>query len=120
MQSAKDYGLPLMALLGALKCQMDFKLPAIGGKDSMSGTYKDLNVPPMLMAVGVTMVKANHVISPEFKEDGKNLFSVFLCCLIAKQILGNSLFLREIFFNKRSNILFAFAGGSCDPDLSNK
>ena len=95
MQSAKDYGLPLMALLGALKCQMDFKLPAIGGKDSMSGTYKDLNVPPMLMAFGVTMVKANHVISPEFKEDGNYVY-LFLNKEDDKHILDTK-YLMEIY-----------------------
>lgn len=76
MNNASDFGLPLQALLGALEMQMAFRLPSIGGKDSMSGTYKDISVPPMLMSFGVTMVDANDVISPEFKNEGNYLYLI--------------------------------------------
>ncbi len=74
MGAAESWGKPLAALLGALKMQCDLKLPSIGGKDSMSGTFHDINVPPMLMAFGVTTVDARAVISPEFKAAGNNIY----------------------------------------------
>ncbi|MFI3306096.1 MAG: phosphoribosylformylglycinamidine synthase subunit PurQ, partial [Rikenellaceae bacterium] len=74
MGSSESWGKPLAALLGALKMQCDLKLPSIGGKDSMSGTFHDINVPPMLMAFGVTTVDARSVISPEFKAAGSYLY----------------------------------------------
>ena len=76
MTDAKSWGKPLAALLGALKMQVELGLPSIGGKDSMSGTFRDINVPPMLMAFGITTVDARNVISPEFKEAGHNIYVV--------------------------------------------
>lgn len=70
------WGKPTAALLGALQMQRDFGLPAIGGKDSMSGTFHDINVPPMLMAFAVSMVDAREVISTEFKEAGSNVYII--------------------------------------------
>lgn len=71
MNSPEAWGLPAAALLGAVKMQRDLKLPAIGGKDSMSGTFEDINVPPTLIAFGITMVNANNVLSTDFvKESG--------------------------------------------------
>ncbi|HAA37321.1 MAG TPA: phosphoribosylformylglycinamidine synthase [Firmicutes bacterium] len=64
----KKWGKPFSALLGAHYAQMQLGIPAIGGKDSMSGTFKDLNVPPTLVAFAVTAVDVNKVISPEFKQ----------------------------------------------------
>nr|WP_320132824.1 phosphoribosylformylglycinamidine synthase [uncultured Holophaga sp.] len=61
------WGAPLAALLGALEAELALGTPAIGGKDSMSGTFKDLDVPPTLVAFAVDVVKADQVISPEFK-----------------------------------------------------
>ncbi len=72
----KSWGKPLAALLGALKMQEELKLPSIGGKDSMSGTFGSLNVPPMLMAFGITTVDAGRVISPEFKQAGDYVYMV--------------------------------------------
>ncbi|MBQ9476807.1 MAG: phosphoribosylformylglycinamidine synthase [Bacteroidales bacterium] len=69
-----SWGKPLSALLGALKMQLDLGLPSIGGKDSMSGTFEHINVPPTLIAFGITPVNANHVISPEFKWEGHELY----------------------------------------------
>ena len=70
------YGKPLSALLGALKMQVALGLPSIGGKDSMSGTFEHISVPPTLIAFGITTVKADTVISPEFKQAGHALYLV--------------------------------------------
>ncbi len=75
-RDGKSWGKPLSALLGALKMQVELGLPSIGGKDSMSGTFRDINVPPMLMAFGITTVKASTVISPEFKKSGNNIYII--------------------------------------------
>ena len=76
MNSETSWGKPLSALLGALKMQVELGLPSIGGKDSMSGTFQDINVPPMLMAFGITTVDARTVISPEFKAAGNKLYLI--------------------------------------------
>lgn len=68
------WGKPLSALLGALKAQRELGIPAIGGKDSMSGSFKDLDVPPTLVSFAVTTTDADAVISPEFKRAGSVLF----------------------------------------------
>ena len=67
------WGKPFSALLGAYKAQKDFGLPAIGGKDSMSGTFKEIDVPPTLVSFAVDTVDVTNVISPEFKETDSNL-----------------------------------------------
>ncbi|MBU5485517.1 phosphoribosylformylglycinamidine synthase [Clostridium sp. MSJ-11] len=67
---AEKWGKPFTALLGALKVQREFKIAAIGGKDSMSGTFKDLDVPPTLVSFGVSTLDIKNAISPEFKETG--------------------------------------------------
>ncbi len=76
MSSKLAWGKPLAALLGALKMQIELELPSIGGKDSMSGTFNDISVPPMLMAFGITTVDANNVISPELKKNGNKLYLI--------------------------------------------
>ncbi len=76
MSDAKSWGKPLSALLGALKMQESFGLPSIGGKDSMSGTFGNINVPPMLMSFGITTMDARGVISPEFKKGGDRIYLV--------------------------------------------
>ena len=78
-----SWGKPLGALLGALKMQRTLGLPSIGGKDSMSGTFEHINVPPTLIAFGITTVDASQVISPEFKWEGNRLY------LIRHTPLGN-------------------------------
>ena len=75
-KDAKSWGKPLSALLGALKMQVELGLPSIGGKDSMSGTFQDINVPPMLMAFGITTVDANNIISTDLKEAGNKLYII--------------------------------------------
>ncbi|MBD5370277.1 MAG: phosphoribosylformylglycinamidine synthase [Bacteroides sp.] len=76
MASELAWGKPLAALLGTLRMQVEFGLPSIGGKDSMSGTFADINVPPTLIAFGVGAVDARRVISPEFKQGGDYLYLV--------------------------------------------
>ena len=68
------WGKPLSALLGALRMQVALGLPSIGGKDSMSGTFEDIHVPPTLIAFGITPVRASRVISPEFKKAGHAIY----------------------------------------------
>ena len=63
----KKWGKPFAALLGALRAQHEMGIPAIGGKDSMSGTFEHLNVPPTLVAFAVATMHADEVLSPEFK-----------------------------------------------------
>ena len=66
----KRWGQPLAALLGAFQAQLDYGVAAIGGKDSMSGTFETLDVPPTLVSFAVTTEKIPHIISPEFKGAG--------------------------------------------------
>ena len=73
MKDAKRWGKPLSALLGAFKAQMDLGIAAIGGKDSMSGSFEKLDVPPTLISFAVTTDKVGNVISPEFKKAGSKV-----------------------------------------------
>ncbi len=70
----KKWGKPLAALLGAFKAQKEFGICAIGGKDSMSGSFENLNVPPTLVSFAVTTAKTKDIISPEFKNAGNNVY----------------------------------------------
>ncbi|MDD6145554.1 MAG: phosphoribosylformylglycinamidine synthase [Oscillospiraceae bacterium] len=72
----KRWGKPLSALLGAFKVQKDLKVAAIGGKDSMSGTFENLDVPPTLVSFAVTTDKTSHIVSPEFKKAGHKLIQL--------------------------------------------
>ncbi len=71
---------PFAALLGAYDAQMKFGLPSIGGKDSMSGTFNDIDVPPTLVSFAVDIAKSGHIITPELKKAGSSL----ICFEIAK------------------------------------
>ncbi len=64
----KKWGKPFAALLGALEAQLDLEVGAIGGKDSMSGTFENLHVPPTLVSFAVTTESVDNILSPEFKE----------------------------------------------------
>ncbi len=68
------WGKPFSALLGALDAQLDYGAAAIGGKDSMSGSFLDLDVPPTLISFAIAPVKASDVLSPEFKEAGHPVY----------------------------------------------
>lgn len=78
MQTEESWGQPFSALLGAYLAQVGLDIPAIGGKDSMSGTFMDLNVPPTLVSFAVGTSKTDKVISNEFKNTDSNV--VFLAC----------------------------------------
>ncbi len=69
----KRWGKPLAALLGAFKAQKELGIGSIGGKDSMSGSFEDLDVPPTLVSFAVTTEKIKDIISPEFKSAGNKL-----------------------------------------------
>ncbi|MDD7700930.1 MAG: phosphoribosylformylglycinamidine synthase [Eubacteriales bacterium] len=69
-QDENRWGLPLAALLGAFRAQCELGVGAIGGKDSMSGSFEHLDVPPTLVSFAVTTGKAGEVVSPEFKGVG--------------------------------------------------
>ena len=71
------WGKPFSALLGAFYAQNKLEIPAIGGKDSMSGTFKDIEVPPTLVSFAVDTVDAKQVVSPEFKKINSKV--VMLC-----------------------------------------
>lgn len=73
LRDEEKWGKPFAALLGAYKAQMDLGLPAIGGKDSMSGSFGELNVPQTLVSFAVGLEKASRIISPEFKNIGSTL-----------------------------------------------
>ncbi len=70
---AKRWGKPLAALLGGFSAQLDLGIAAIGGKDSMSGSFETLDVPPTLVSFAVTTGKCDEVISPEFKKAGSRV-----------------------------------------------
>jgi len=67
------WGKPFAALLGALKAQLEFGCGAIGGKDSMSGTFEDIDVPPTLVSFAVSTAKSGKIVSPEFKTPGNSV-----------------------------------------------
>ncbi|MBE6036379.1 MAG: phosphoribosylformylglycinamidine synthase [Clostridiales bacterium] len=67
------WGKPFSSLLGALDAQLDLGVGAIGGKDSMSGSFEQLNVPPTLVSFAVSVSKADLVVSPEFKKAGSRV-----------------------------------------------
>ena len=69
----KRWGKPLAALLGAFDAQMDFGFGAIGGKDSMSGSFENIDVPPTLVSFAITVGNTNNIISPEFKKAGSQV-----------------------------------------------
>lgn len=73
-QNPEKWGKPLASLLGAYDAQMNLGLAAIGGKDSMSGTYQDINVPPTLISFACADGEKKNIISPEFKKAGNHLY----------------------------------------------
>ena len=75
-KQAERFGQPVAALLGSIEAQIQLGLPSIGGKDSMSGTFEELTVPPTLVAFGVTTADSRKVLSPEFKNVGENIYYI--------------------------------------------
>ena len=75
-QDGKRWGKPLAALLGAFEAQKELSIGSIGGKDSMSGSFEDLDVPPTLVSFAVTTEKTKDIVSPEFKKAGNKVVIV--------------------------------------------
>ena len=73
-EDPKRWSQPFAALLGAYKAQMEFGLPSIGGKDSMSGTFNEIDVPPTLVSFAVDVAKEQDIVTPELKEAGDKLY----------------------------------------------
>ena len=72
-EDPKRWSQPFAALLGAYAAQIGYGLPSIGGKDSMSGTFQDIDVPPTLVSFAVDMAHDNEIITPELKKAGNKL-----------------------------------------------
>ena len=75
-KDARRWGKPLAALLGAFKAQKELQIGSIGGKDSMSGSFEDLDVPPTLVSFAVTTDKLKNMVSPELKKAGNKLYVI--------------------------------------------
>jgi phosphoribosylformylglycinamidine synthase len=84
-QDPKRWGLPFAALLGAFRAQHELRLAAIGGKDSMSGSFNDLDVPPTLVSFALAPGLASLALSPEFKQPGSTV------SIVKTPILANGL-----------------------------
>ena len=72
-EDPKRWSQPFAALLGAYEAQMGFGLPSIGGKDSMSGSFNEIDVPPTLVSFAVDTAKTGDIITPELKKAGSTL-----------------------------------------------
>ena len=70
----KRWGEPLSALLGAFSAQLDYGVASVGGKDSMSGSFEKIDVPPTLVSFAITVGDAKKIISPEFKKSGSKVY----------------------------------------------
>ena len=70
------WGKPLAALLGAFKAQKELRICAIGGKDSMSGSFENINVPPTLVSFAISTAKTKDIISPEFKKSKNKVYLI--------------------------------------------
>jgi len=114
------WGKPAAALLGALDAQLGLETPAIGGKDSMSGSYsinnsEDIDVPPTLVSFAVSVVKINNIITNEFKNTGSNVYLLKPFYSVFEKCDFNSL--KEYFDTVEKiisdgNVLSAWAVGS--------
>ncbi len=107
----KKWGKPLSALLGAFKAQMELNIGSIGGKDSMSGTFENICVPPTLVSFAVTTAKVKDIISPEFKKANSKVY--LLTPKFNKDKLPETSSLLELFgkmdkLNKENKILSAY------------
>ncbi|MDI9461112.1 MAG: phosphoribosylformylglycinamidine synthase [Saccharofermentanales bacterium] len=113
----QSWGQPLTALLGAFDAMLDFGVPAIGGKDSMSGTFENLSVPPSLIAFAVGLTSVDKVISATLKLAGQQLYAFIVpqdetCVVDHKSWLKILSFLYENCQNNRvQNIITADSGG---------
>ncbi|TCG11089.1 phosphoribosylformylglycinamidine synthase [Mycoplasma todarodis] len=76
MNNKRTWSKPIQSLLGTLEAQILLEVPSIGGKDSMSGTYGDITVPPTLIAFAINVVKAEKIITADLKNIGTNLYLI--------------------------------------------
>ena len=109
-KDGKRWGKPLAALLGAFEAQKELGIGSIGGKDSMSGSFEDLDVPPTLVSFAVTTGKVKDVVSPEFKKAGNKVV------LLAPEYDENGLPKTESLiatFNKVTELLHSGKAVSC-------
>lgn len=95
MHDSKRWGKPLASVLGAFMAQKDLGVAAIGGKDSMSGTFEDLDVPPTLISFAVTTGKNENVVSPEFKGVGHKV--VLISPTYGNDCLPNPKSLKDVY-----------------------
>ena len=89
------WGKPFAALLGAYEAQLGLNLPSIGGKDSMSGTFEHIDVPPTLVSFAITTANADNIISPEFKAAGNKI--IYIEPLVYKNGLPDFESLKNVF-----------------------
>ena len=94
-KDGKRWGKPLAALLGAFKAQLELGIGSIGGKDSMSGSFEDIDVPPTLVSFAVTTGKVGEVVSPELKKAGNKL--VWLSAAYGDNDLPETASLKKVF-----------------------
>ena len=78
LDNPSKWGKPFASLLGAYKVQKELNLPSIGGKDSMSGSFEDLNVPPTLVSFAITHEDVSNIVTPELKDKNHKLIEVML------------------------------------------
>jgi len=109
-KDGKRWSQPLSAMLGAFKAQMELGIGAIGGKDSMSGTFENIDVPPTLVSFAVTTSKTGRIVSPEFKKSGNKV--VFLPCEYDENNLPKTDALLKL-FDKVSGALKSGKAVSC-------
>ncbi len=109
-KDATRWGKPLAALLGAFKAQLELGIGSIGGKDSMSGTFENIDVPPTLVSFAVTTGKCDEVVSGEFKKAGNRV--AVLSCEYDENGLPKTDSLLEL-FNKVTNLLRSKKAVSC-------
>ncbi len=110
LRDSRRWGKPMAALLGAFDAQMALGIASIGGKDSMSGSFEDIDVPPTLVSFAVTMAKASQVISPEFKKAGSKV--IMLCPKYNENNLPETESLLDL-FNKVTSLIRSGKAISC-------
>ncbi|WP_216423395.1 phosphoribosylformylglycinamidine synthase [Arcanobacterium phocae] len=99
----EKWGLPLASLMGAFQAQLDLGVAAIGGKDSMSGTFESLDVIPTLVSLAVSLGSTESIISPEFKKAGNKLY------LLCPQDISRDYFARVAQHIHRGEIVSAYS-----------
>ena len=109
-KDGKRWGKPLAALLGAFEAQKNLGIGSIGGKDSMSGSFEDLDVPPTLVSFAVTTEKVKDIVSPEFKKAGNSVYMITPAC--DENGLPETSSLLEV-FEKVCNLLRSGKAVSC-------